>query len=91
MAGAGLEAQPSIETSSFMGIWSFVRRGPWNSIVPESSFAGLGERTDLVGLPLVEPEHVQSIGLVLSERDPLSPVAGALLKLARDQVREGGL
>ena len=88
MAAAGLVSKPAIETNSFMGVWSFVRRGPWTSIVPEASFRGLGDPADLVAIPLVEPVHVQPIGLVLSDRDPLSPVAGALLKLARELVRE---
>ncbi|ADH90545.1 transcriptional regulator, LysR family [Ancylobacter novellus DSM 506] len=87
MAEAGITSQPAIETNSFMGIWSFVRRGPWNVIVPEASFRGLGDTADLVSIPLVEPTHVQPIGLVLSERDPLSPVAAALLKTAKELVR----
>ena len=91
MAEAGIASTPAIETNSFMGVWSFVRRGPWNSIVPEASFRGLGEPSDLVGVPLVDPVHVQPIGLVLSERDPLSPVAGALLKLAQSFGRESSI
>ncbi|MCS0497925.1 LysR family transcriptional regulator [Ancylobacter sp. MQZ15Z-1] len=87
MSDAGLAAQPAIETSSFMGVWSFVRNGPWTSIVPEASFRGLGDATDLVGIPLVDPVHTQPIGLVLSDREPLSPVAGALMKMARDLSR----
>ncbi|MDR6954623.1 DNA-binding transcriptional LysR family regulator [Ancylobacter sp. 3268] len=83
LAELGLASQPEIETNSFMGIWAFVRRGPWSSIVPSASFAGLGEGGGLVAVPLVEPEHVQPVGLVVSDRDPLSPVAAALLKLAR--------
>lgn len=89
MTEAGLVSQPAIETNSFMGVWSFVRRGPWTSIVPEASFQGLGDATDLVAVPLVEPVHVQPVGLVLSDRDPLSPVAAALLKLARSLSRDG--
>lgn len=89
MTEAGLVSQPAIETNSFMGVWSFVRRGPWTSIVPEASFQGLGDTADLVAVPLVEPVHVQPVGLVLSDRDPLSPVAAALLKLARSLSPDG--
>lgn len=95
MAEAGLTSQPAIETNSFMGVWSFVRRGPWTSIVPEASFRGLGAAGDLVAVPLVDPVHEQPVGLVLTERDPLSPVAGALLKFARsswnDEARDADL
>ncbi len=88
LAEAGIVVQPAIETNSFMGVWSFVRRGPWTCIVPEASFRGLGDTADLVAIPLIEPAHVQPVGLVLSDRDPLSPVAGALLKLARELGRD---
>ncbi|MDQ0513145.1 LysR family transcriptional regulator [Ancylobacter amanitiformis] len=88
MAEAGLASQPAIETNSFMGVWSFVRRGPWTSIVPEASFKGLGNASDLIAIELVEPVRTQPIGLVLSERDPLSPVAAALLKLVRALTRD---
>lgn len=87
MRELGTSSKPAIETNSFMSIWSFVRRGPWASIVPEASFRGLGETSDLISLPLIDPVHTQPIGLVLSERDPLSPVASALLKLVRALVR----
>ena len=89
MTTAGIVSAPAVETNSFMGVWSFVRGGPWNSIVPEASFRGLGDATDLVAVPLVDPVHVQPIGLVLAERDPLSPVAGALYKLAQGLGRDG--
>jgi hypothetical protein len=37
----------------------------------------------LSAIPLVEPEASHVIGLVASDRDPLPPVARALLDLAR--------
>lgn len=83
LADLGLASQPAIETNSFMSVWAFVRRGPWSSIVPSASFEGLGDAGDLVAVPLVEPEHAQPIGLVVSDRDPLPPVAAALMKFAR--------
>lgn len=79
---AGLASRPVAETNSFTGIWAFVHRGPWSSIVPYACLRGLG-RDDLVGVPLVDPEHVQPIGLAVTEREPLSPVAGALFKMVR--------
>ncbi|WP_029354578.1 LysR family transcriptional regulator [Bosea sp. 117] len=80
---AGIASQPVVETNSFTGIWAFVRRGGCASIVPLACLRGLG-RDDLVGIPLVEPDYTQPIGLVVSERDPLSPVAAALFKLTRN-------
>jgi hypothetical protein len=37
----------------------------------------------LTGIPLIEPDASHLIGLVASDRDPLAPVAHALLDLAR--------
>jgi hypothetical protein len=39
---------------------------------------------DLVAVDLVEPIHTQAIGLVLSDREPLSPMSGALLSSITD-------
>ena len=38
---------------------------------------------DLRALPLVKPVCTHSIGLVVSDRDPLTPIANALLRMAR--------
>ena len=38
-----------------------------------------GAAPDLARLDLVDPIHTQAIGLVLADRDPPSPMAGALL------------
>ncbi|HSI41817.1 MAG TPA: LysR family transcriptional regulator [Xanthobacteraceae bacterium] len=81
MREAGLAVQPVVETNSFMGVWSFVRRGPFASIVPLACLRE-GSAADLVAIPLVEPAHTQPIGLVISDRDPPSPVAGALFRMA---------
>ncbi|MCK0199078.1 LysR family transcriptional regulator [Ancylobacter sp. 6x-1] len=83
MQEAGLKTPAMAETNSFMGVWALVRGGPWSSIVPLACFRGHGRTDDLVGIPLVEPVHHQPIGLVVADRDPLSPVANALLRLAR--------
>jgi len=40
---------------------------------------------------LVEPAASQSVGLVLNEREPLSPLARALLKSAREHDLSGAL
>jgi hypothetical protein len=37
----------------------------------------------LQAIPLVEPEGAQTVGLVVSEREPLPPLARALLEVAQ--------
>jgi hypothetical protein len=46
---------------------------------------------DLVAIDLVEPAHSQSIGLILSDRGPPSPMAGALLGSIGDMDLEADL
>lgn len=78
----GLELAPSVTTNSFLAVCSHVCTGAWSSIIPHTFayiFAGC---EDLVLIDLVEPVHSQTIGLVASDRDPLAPLARALLTCA---------
>jgi len=78
----GLELAPSVTTNSFLAVCSHVSTGNWSSIIPHTFayiFAGC---EDLALIDLVEPVHSQMIGVVASDRDPLSPVARALLACA---------
>lgn len=75
----GAFIDPSVVGNSFLNILAHLRAGGWSSIVPHTLAHVMGEQPDLVMLDLVEPIHSQSIGLVFSDRDPLSPVASALI------------
>jgi len=79
-ASIGVDIKPDIVSNSFLAILSHVGHGEWASIVPHT-FAGLFFRgaQDLVAVDIVEPVHTQVIGLVLSDREPLPPMGGALL------------
>jgi DNA-binding transcriptional LysR family regulator len=75
----GIAIKPEIVSNSFLGICSHLRHGEWASIVPHTFFYAFGITPRLVVLDLVEPSHSQAIGLVLSDRNPPSPMVGALL------------
>ena len=78
----GAEIHAAVETNSLLTLWSHLRLGHWSSVVPHT-FLLLPERvTGLVGIPLTEPDASHLIGLVASDRDPLPPVAHALLNVA---------
>ena len=78
-ASIGVEVKADVVSHSFLAVLSHVRHGDWASIVPHT-FARLFVGTDdVVAIDLVEPSHTQEIGLVLSDREPLAPMAGALL------------
>jgi DNA-binding transcriptional LysR family regulator len=80
---AGAEVHASIETNSLVTLWSHLRFGHWSSIVPHTFLLLLGEMDGLTAIPLTEPDASHLIGLVASDRDPLPPVANALLDVAR--------
>jgi len=87
----GVTVKPEIVSNSFLGIVSHLRHGEWASIVPHTFFFAVGGAPDLVAIDLVEPVHAQSVGLVVSDRDPQSPMATALLKAVQAADMEADL
>lgn len=76
----GVEITPSIVCNSFLGVCSHLRCADYASIVPHTFFNVFGGAPDLVAIDIVEPTHTQAIGLVVADREPLSPLAATLLK-----------
>ena len=82
VASAGLSISANVISNSFAGLCSHLVQGGWSGIVSHLFPTLLGRPADLVAIPLVEPIATQSIGLVISSRDPLSPIAEALMATA---------
>jgi DNA-binding transcriptional LysR family regulator len=78
-ASIGVDIKADIVSNSFLGILSHLRHGGWASIVPHTFAQLFLGAADLVAVDIVDPVHTQAIGLVLSDREPLSPMSGALL------------
>ncbi|MDQ0470623.1 LysR family transcriptional regulator [Labrys wisconsinensis] len=78
----GVRIRPAVVSNSFLGIGSHLRLGTWTSIVPHTFFHVFGGAPDLTAVRLIDPVHSQSIGLVLSDRHPRSPMADALMAAA---------
>jgi DNA-binding transcriptional LysR family regulator len=86
VAGNAGTPRVSVETDSVIALFAYVRSGEWSSVIPHTFLTLLGQDARLEGLraiPLTEPESVHTVGLVVSQRDPLPPLARALLKSAR--------
>ncbi|MEP9375182.1 LysR family transcriptional regulator [Aquabacter sp. CN5-332] len=81
-AEAGIVSNPRIEVNSFEGVWSIICSGAWGGIVPSSHAEVFGQMEGLQVLPLIDPVRTQPVGLVISDRDPASPVATALMRHA---------
>jgi DNA-binding transcriptional LysR family regulator len=84
--GAG-RLRVEVETNSFLTIIAHIRLGEWSSVVPHTFLTLLGHRGALVNgvraIPLKKPEATQAVGIVVSNRDPLPSLAGALVKTIR--------
>jgi len=73
------DAAPTLESNSMIVLFSHVRTGQWASVMP----AILGETLGLTGsvrsIPIVEPTAVHTIGLIVPNREPMTPITAALV------------
>jgi len=83
-ASVGVNIKADVVGNSFIGILSHLHHGEWASIVPHTFARMFFGAAEFVVLDLVEPAHTQTIGLVVSDREPLTPMAGALLSSVAD-------
>jgi DNA-binding transcriptional LysR family regulator len=74
----GLEPSPSITTNSFLAVQSHLRSGEWSSIIPHTFAYLFGDSDEIVIIPLVEPVRLESVGLVVPDRETESPITKAL-------------
>jgi DNA-binding transcriptional LysR family regulator len=81
-AGGGV-SDPTLESNSMIVLFSHVRTGRWASVMPEKLADTLGLTERLRSIPIVEPEAVHSIGLVVPDREPMPPLAAALVAEAK--------
>jgi len=87
---AGAVPRPSIETNSVITLCSHLQSGEWSSVLPQTFLGLFGEPFGSRAIPLVEPEVSHSIGLVIPDREPLTPSARHLAQLvARPDVIAG--
>lgn len=78
----GINLKPTVTTNSYLSVCSHVCSGEWSSIIPSTFGYIFAGSEDLAMIDLVDPVHTQMIGLVASDRDPLSPLARALMQCA---------
>ena len=86
LEGGATAPRVPIETNSVLALVAHVRSGRWSSVIPHTLLGligrGEGGVAGIEAVPLVEPDASQAVGLVVSDREPLSPLARALLKSA---------
>jgi DNA-binding transcriptional LysR family regulator len=92
---AGAVPRAPVETMSLLTVCAHAALGDWATILPHTFAPLVASLPNVVVLPLVEPAAERTIGLAVARRDPLPPVARALLEIARnvriDSVFSGAL
>jgi DNA-binding transcriptional LysR family regulator len=83
LRAAGAEPQPMLESNSMIVLFSHVRTGRWASVMPAKLAETLGLTDTIRAVPIVEPEAVHTIGLVVPSREPMTPLNAALVTEAR--------
>jgi DNA-binding transcriptional LysR family regulator len=76
---AGERPEPTLESNSMIVLFSHVRTGRWASVMPEKLADTLGLTEHLRSIPIVEPEAVHQIGLVVPPREPMTAIGAALV------------
>jgi DNA-binding transcriptional LysR family regulator len=82
-AAGGGDVQPTLESDSMILLFAHVRTGRWASVMPARLAETLGLTATIRAIPIVEPEAVHTIGLVVPPREPLTPLAAALVAEAK--------
>jgi DNA-binding transcriptional LysR family regulator len=83
LKSAGGESRPTLESDSMILLFSHVRTGRWASVMPEKIAQILGLTETIRAIPIIQPQAVQTIGLVVPAREPMTPTTAALVSEAR--------
>src|SRR5256885_12150254 len=87
LRGAGGNPQPTLESNSMIVLFAHVRTGRWASVMPSKLAETLGLTETIRAIPIVEPEAVHTIGLVVPAREPMTPLNAALVAEAKRLAR----
>jgi DNA-binding transcriptional LysR family regulator len=77
-AGAG-NAEPTLESDSMILLFAHIRTGQWASVMPAKLVESLGLSEIVRAIPIIEPAAIHTIGLIVPERDPMTPLTAALV------------
>ena len=73
---------PRLETNSVINLVANVRHMGLASIMPEYLMDALGPLEGIRAIPLVDPPVAHTVGLLVVDREPLSPILAALREVA---------
>jgi DNA-binding transcriptional LysR family regulator len=79
LMSAGTDSRPMLESDSMILLFAHVRTGRWASVMPAKLAETLGLTETMRAIPIFEPDEVHTIGLVVPEREPMTPLTKALV------------
>jgi DNA-binding transcriptional LysR family regulator len=86
LTSAGNQPAPTLESNSVIALYAHVRTGRWASIMAEKLVDTLDIAEPIRSIPIVEPQAVHQIGLVVPRREPMTPLASALFAQAKSLI-----
>jgi DNA-binding transcriptional LysR family regulator len=84
LRSVGAEATPSLTSNSLLVLYTHVKTGRWASVMPAKLAETLGLSDSIRSIPIVDPVVDYSVGLVIPQRDPMTPLIAALVQVARE-------
>ncbi|HKV73603.1 MAG TPA: LysR family transcriptional regulator [Gemmatimonadales bacterium] len=79
---AGASVAPMLETNSILTLCGHLRSGRWSTVLPQAFLYLLNEIEHIRAIPLSQPTPTHSVGLVVPDREPLTPSGRELLRVA---------
>jgi DNA-binding transcriptional LysR family regulator len=83
LADAGVVQTPTLESNSMLVLYAHVRTGEWASILPARLAETLDRPSRLKGISLVQPTVTHKLGLIVTRREPHSPLVAAFIAHAK--------
>jgi DNA-binding transcriptional LysR family regulator len=84
LKSVGAEATPSLTSNSVIVLYTHVKTGRWASVMPARLAQTLGLSDNIRMIPIVDPVVTYSVGLVVPQRDPMTPLVATLVQIARE-------
>src|SRR4030081_1531182 len=79
LRSAGGDPQPTLESNSMIVLFAHVRTGRWASVMPAQLAETLGLTDTIRAIPIVGNDAYPPVGLVVPQREPMTPLLSALV------------
>jgi DNA-binding transcriptional LysR family regulator len=84
LKSVGAEAVPTLTSNSIIVLYTHVKTGRWASVMPAKLAQTLGLNDAVRMIPIVDPIVTYGVGLVVPQRDPMTPLIATLVQIARE-------